>query len=398
MQHRRVKEERDMPELHVDMCFLGEEGDPHNTITVMVARERTTRMTMATVVPSKSASSYTSRRLVAFMKEVGILYGDLVVKSDQEAAVKAILDGAGRARAAEGGGRYVMEQSPVGASASNGVVERAILSIEQQVRVMRSAVEGRWGVKLGTRHPVIPWIVEHAAVLLNRFEVGHDGKTALERNKGKKAKFLGIEFGEAILWKRRPVGGALGKLSCLWEDGVYLGIRGQSGEIVVSDAKGVWRTRTVQRKPIEDRWQETGHEMIRKAPWTEDEDKDPDEAEKLVTEMTDKEKEAEKQFEPEDKIPARFYIRKGDLEKHGYTANCPGCKAALRGTTKQKHTEECRSRFMKEMVDDARVVRSTRKIEEHTARKAEEQDNKKREIEEEQDSKRRNIETEEMDK
>ena len=111
------------------------------------------------------------------------------------------------------------------------------------------------GVKSETRHPAIPWITEHAAVLLNRFEVGHDGKTAYERNKGKKAKVLvlGMEFGEAILWKRRLVGGALGKLSCLWEDGLYLGIRGQSGELIVSDKEGVWRTRTVQWKPIEDR-------------------------------------------------------------------------------------------------------------------------------------------------
>ena len=147
------------------------------------------------------------------MKEVCILHGDLLVKSDQEPAVKAILSDAGRVRSSEGGGRYIMEQSPVGSSASNGVVERAIQSVEQQVRVLKSAVEGRWGVKLETRHPVIPLVTEHAAVLLNRFEVGHDGKTAYERNKGKKAKVLGMEFGEAILWKRRPVGGALGKLS-----------------------------------------------------------------------------------------------------------------------------------------------------------------------------------------
>ena len=56
--------------------------------------------------------------------------------------------------------------------------------------------------------------------LLNRFEVGHDGKTAHERNK---TKVLGMEFGEATLWKRRPVGGALGKLSCLWEEWLFLG-------------------------------------------------------------------------------------------------------------------------------------------------------------------------------
>ena len=47
------------------------------------------------------------------MKEVGILHGDLLVKSDQEPAVKAILSDAGRVRSSEGGGRYIMEQSPV---------------------------------------------------------------------------------------------------------------------------------------------------------------------------------------------------------------------------------------------------------------------------------------------
>ena len=64
---------------------------------------------------------------------------------------------------------------------------------------------------------------------------------------------LGIEFGEAVWWKRKPGGGALGKLTCMWEDGVYLGIRGTSGEIIIGDKKGVWKTRTVQRKPVQDR-------------------------------------------------------------------------------------------------------------------------------------------------
>ena len=62
---------------------------------------------------------------------------------------------------------------------------RAILSVEQQVGVMKSAVEGRLGVKLETLHPAIAWMVEHAVALLNRFEVSHDVKTALERNQGK---------------------------------------------------------------------------------------------------------------------------------------------------------------------------------------------------------------------
>ena len=121
--------------------------------------------------------------------------------------------------------------------------------------------------------------------------------------------------------------------------------------------------------------------MIQKTPWTDaEEDEMQGETEKLVTEMTVAEKEAEKQIELEDKIPARFYIRKVDLEKHGFTANCPGCRTALQETTKQKHTETCRARLFEAMADDDRVVRSTKRIEECVARKAEEQDVKKRRV------------------
>ena len=71
-------------------------------------------------------------------------------------------------------------------------------------------------------------------------EVGKEG------NKGRRAPTLGIESGEGVLWKRKPIGGALGKFSCTWGDGVYLGLRGASGQLNVSDVTGVWRTRTVQ--------------------------------------------------------------------------------------------------------------------------------------------------------
>ena len=58
------------------------------------------------------------------------------------------------------------------------------------------------------------WMADYAEVLLNRFEVGRDDKTAFERWKGKKSKTLGLEFGEGLLWKRKPSGGLFGKLSC----------------------------------------------------------------------------------------------------------------------------------------------------------------------------------------
>ena len=76
--------------------------------------------------------------------------------------------------------------------------------------------------------------------------------------------------------------------------------------------------------------------MIQKTPWTDaEEDEMQGETEKLVTEMTEAEKEAEKQVELEDKIPARFYIRKVDFEKHGFTASCPGSGRRCRSTRRR---------------------------------------------------------------
>ncbi len=49
---------------------------------------------------------------------------------------------------------------------------------------------------------------------------------------------MGIEIGEAVHRKRRPVGGALGKLTSMWSDGIFVGCKGKTGEVTVADGKG----------------------------------------------------------------------------------------------------------------------------------------------------------------
>ena len=44
---------------------------------------------------------------------------------------------------------------------------------------------------------------------------------------------LGIAFGEMVNWRTKPATGPLGKLDSMWDDGVYLGVRGKSGELNV---------------------------------------------------------------------------------------------------------------------------------------------------------------------
>ena len=44
------------------------------------------------------------------------------------------------------------------------------------------------------------------------------------------------------------------RLDSVWKDGVFLGLRTVSGEILVRTAEGIMRPRTVHRVPKENRW------------------------------------------------------------------------------------------------------------------------------------------------
>ena len=54
--------------------------------------------------------------------------------------------------------RSVIENSPVGSSQSDGVIERAIQSLEAQMRVMRDALESRCNVKISADSCIWTWI------------------------------------------------------------------------------------------------------------------------------------------------------------------------------------------------------------------------------------------------
>ena len=363
MAKRKTEEEEGIPEIHIDYCFP--KSYHGHGITILAARERRTRMVMATVVPAKGTmGSFAAKRLVSFMAELGLTASDVIVKGDQEPAIAALIEDVARHRA---GARTIPEHSPVGSSGSNGLIERAIQSVEAQVRTMKAAFENRIRVKIEDQHPVLTWLTEYAAFLLNRFEVGRDGKTAYERMKGKSAKVRGAEFGEKLLWKRRPLKGSLEKLTCLWEDGTFLGVRAVSGEILIGTKTGVTKTRTIQRRPMEERWNEDVLKMISGVPWRLSED-DP-EADGVMpplffgnssrgVPMGDEEVE---RVRVAIDVPRGFVITLDDIQKFGASAGCPGCKALLKGTTRQKHHDECRRRLAREMNDSSKVQKSEKR-------------------------------------
>ena len=56
--HKRQDAQGELHEMHLDYGFVGEEGEAGKTVTMLVARERRTRMTMATAVLTKSTGKF----------------------------------------------------------------------------------------------------------------------------------------------------------------------------------------------------------------------------------------------------------------------------------------------------------------------------------------------------
>ena len=131
------------------------------------------------------------------------------------------------------------------------------------------------------------------------------------------------------MWKKTHVGGALGKLSSSWNDGVFLGVRGKSGEYIVGDRSGVWKAR---RFAEESHWGNVGIQNLSSWPnsfptrsrTTRMPMVDVPEAVRLRPEEID-DALHDADFKT---FPRNYHIKKDDLIKHGYTAKCPGCLAA----------------------------------------------------------------------
>ena len=122
--HYRAERDPDaVPEVHIDYCFpcgaglkprdLREKAsEAAGNLTVMVLRDRDTRMTAAAVVPRKGTTGdFAAKRAAAFCKEIGYSGTSIIMKSDQVPAIKAVVEDTARWRAPA---KTIIELSPVG--------------------------------------------------------------------------------------------------------------------------------------------------------------------------------------------------------------------------------------------------------------------------------------------
>ena len=72
-------------------------------------------------------------------------------------------------------------------------------------------------MNIGTREPILQWAVRWAAMLVTRYLVGKDGRTAQERKRGRQCKTPLAEFGEMVWYKPFGKNKDKSKIEPKWE-------------------------------------------------------------------------------------------------------------------------------------------------------------------------------------
>ena len=109
---KTIEEETQVPEMHLDYMCMGDEKEGKN-VGILGGKRKREKGRSRHGGPKKSTGDWICWRL------------DIIVKSDNEPALASLAASWNALRAM----RMIIENSPVGSSKSNGIIERAIQSV-----------------------------------------------------------------------------------------------------------------------------------------------------------------------------------------------------------------------------------------------------------------------------
>ena len=238
-----------------------------------------------------------------------------------------------------------------------------------QARCLMLGLEAHLKHNIDPALPVVKWLLRHAAFLLTRFSVGHDGLTAWRRLIGRNHAGVIVEFGERVFGKlalKRPPSTRKAKkgrkkLAARSVEGIWVGVYPRTGEhIVIRHDGAAIRVRTVHRVVPQERWNIEMIKAIKSTPRQPNPVIDAGEGVKgqLATDEPPAEREGGADL-PEPKTeadggPRELRITDRLLEKFEYTPGCPGCihkQLDLEGH--RGHSAACRQRIYDLMRQDA---------------------------------------------
>ena len=293
----------------MDYGFLGERESEEHVSPVLVIRERRHKMTWAMLVPRKGTEfPWIAKRAARFIDQLG--HNTVTLRCDNELAIEALAMEIGQAR--QEGRQTVPERPPLEDGQSNGIIERAVGLIAGQARSLKAALEHRIGTGIPPDARILCWLVEFAAYLMSRCDIGSDGKMPLQRLHGRRDNTSILEFGEKILYmSAKPARGR--KWEPRFHPGVFVEMLDSSSEAVVVTEQGMainTRSANIRRIFESERWGADRILGTYKSEWRDARKMVPrDPGEVLM----------------ENKV-ARTNLRRADFEQWGLSEGCPGCR------------------------------------------------------------------------
>ncbi len=344
-------------------------------VMTIVGKDESTGMPFQHRVEHKGiAYEWVAKRIIKDLEDIG--RRDVILKTDGEPAIVAL-----QSKIIEGRvGRTIPRNPPVYNPEANGPCEKAVQDVTGHTRTLKLALEARLKYTIPMDAPVMEWIIEHAAFILGRYEVGHDGMTSYERLTGRKWRRPMVEFGEVVWAKLVTKVRSKGKMKRQKRKmmkrslpGVWVGQMVRTGEhIVILENGDAMRCRTVRRVPEDERWDVDKIFAIVGTP------KLPAPSQRnphsIDSRQADQGPTAKAPSAPREEQPGREYpampkgrerevdirelrITDNILEKFGgpntYTPGCHGCDYRQQGRTHRRHSKECRQRIYEEMKTSA---------------------------------------------
>ena len=161
----------------------------------------------------------------------------LVVKSDQEVSIVNVKNSLMRELRGVEGITVMPEESPVGGSAANAVIERRVWEMKSTTRVIVACAEWVHNTVFEPSSAVLACAVEFSGQVVSRIHRSvSDGKTACERRKQKSYRKALVPFVEPVMFmvveKPRDKGEARNRVGITWglvdrSDEVVIGTSGQ---------------------------------------------------------------------------------------------------------------------------------------------------------------------------
>ena len=137
---------------------------------------------LAMAVPGKgNAAPWISKRAANWLDSLGSQM--VTLKSDTEPGSLAQAQEIRRLRRESS--ITILEHPEEREKQSNHLAEGSEKIVKGLTRILKSSTESNLRTEIGPSHPLIPWISEHAAQLMNRYMVGADGRTPTERLRGR---------------------------------------------------------------------------------------------------------------------------------------------------------------------------------------------------------------------